>query len=287
MPYEIRSCSNRTNRTITFDFSATVQRYVVGVTYWKFRFSDDNHHVKRLQLSILSNHVGSRVTSTVTAHMQDSSGHDLDDATSDITLTCVALVNADTANTVLTTVNGVGAAGTSVPIVSGPHSIALAVLEGWNIAYAGDDHHIEKVQLAAGLGTSDTSGTVSATASMSDNSRNVGGGTVDASIVAANTYERGLLARLLPDLQSSSRVETDFGVPLAAAGALIQSFLVEFSSDDHHVRTIGGGATGCAIDGTKAVLTSPRAFILDDTDHKQGDGLSRVSMAVFAVPKSP
>jgi hypothetical protein len=286
VPYEIRSASNRTNRTITFDFSATVQRYVVGVTYWKFRFSDDNHHVKRLELSILSNHVGSRVTSTVTAHMQDSSGHDLDDATSDITLTCVALVNADTANAVLTTVNGVGAAGTSVPIVGGPHSIALAVLEGWNIAYAGDDHHIEKVQLAAGLGASDSSGTVSATAYMSDNSRNIGAGTVDASIVAANTYERGLLARLLPDLQTS-RVETDFGVPLAGAGALIQSFLVEFSSDDHHVRAIGGGVTNCTVDGTRAVLTNPRAFVRDDTDHKQGDGLSRVSMAVFAVPRSP
>lgn len=287
VPYEILSKSNATNRTIYFDFSGNVQRYVVGVSYWKFRFSDDDHHVRKIELSIVSNHVGSRVTSTVTARMQDASGHDVDDGTSSLTLTCIALVGSDSTNTVLTTVNAIGPAGTNVSIVDGPHSIALAFLEGWNVAYSGDDHHVEKLQIAAGLAPSGNSGQVSASVQMSDNSRNVGAGTVDAGIVAANTYERGLLATLLPDVQSSSRVEYDFHTPLAYAGVLIQSYLVEFASDDHHIRGIGGGCNSCVIDGNKVVLTGPQALIWDDSNNKQGDGLSRVSLAVFAVPKPP
>lgn len=284
MPFQIVSKPSQTNRTVYFDFAGNVLRYVVGISYWKFRFSDDNHHVRKLELSVVSNHAGPRVTSSVTARMQDDSGHDVDDATSSIILTCVALVGSDSSNTVLTTANAVGAAGTSVAIPDSPHNFAMGFLEGWSLAYTNDDHHIEKVALAAGLGANGNSGTVSSIAQMIDNSGNRAGGTVDAGVVAANSNERGLLARLLPDLQSATRVEVDFGDPLEYAGALIQSYLVEYADDDHHVRGIGGGTTQCTVEGSKVVLKDARAFIYDDTNHKQGDGISRVSMAVFAVP---
>lgn len=285
MPYQIVSSKpSPTNRTISFDFAGNVLRYVVGISYWKFRFSDDNHHVRKLELKVLSNHSGSRVTSSVTARMQDDSGHDVDDATSSIILTCIALVGSDSSNTVLTTVDAVGAPGASVAIPDSPHNIAMSFLEGWSLAYPSDDHHIEKVQLATGLQPNGNSGAVSSNAQMIDNSNNRAGGTIDAGVVAANSNERALLARLLPDLQSPTRVEYDFGKPLVYAGALIQSYLVEYADDDHHVRGIGGGTTQCTVEGSKVVLKDARAFIYDDTNHKQGDRISRVSMAVFAVP---
>jgi len=99
MPYEIQMIQQKLSDhrgRFTFTFSANVLSYVVGISYWDFRF-DSNGSIEQLSLSNLNFVEGGLNGKTVTivpdAVMVGSKNIDLSKST--LTLTCVAKVGPD------------------------------------------------------------------------------------------------------------------------------------------------------------------------------------------------
>lgn len=287
MPIAIRTASTLTNRSVSFAFDSDVLMYVVGISHWKFRFGgSDDHHIKSLELSVRSNKSSREVVSTVSARLQDDCGHDIDNGNSSVNLVCLAVTVAPDTNIVMATVDNVAHPGTSgnIALPSASLGIAQSFLEGFRVAHATSDHHMKQVQFIAGLETNGNIGQIAAFAQMSDGSGHVATGSVDGSLVAATLAQSGLLAQSLLDRQTSGAITVGFGRPIVAGAALLQSYCAAFSGDDHHVREIGGGASKCAVQGGKLVLTDARAFMSDGSGNRQSDGASRVSMVAFGIP---
>lgn len=289
MPVVIKSASTTTNRAVSFNFDTDVLAFVVGISHWKFVFGgSDDHHVKNLELSVQTNKPFSRqVTSYATARLQDDSGHNIDNTRSSVNLVCIAQTTSADSGISLSTVESVTPPGLSrdglVPSSSGL-DICAAFLEGFRASYTGNDHHVKQLQSGVGLVPAGGIAQLSSFVQISDGSGNVGSGSVDAGVVATTPEYSGLLGQAVLDMQTSTAHTVTFRRPIVAGAALLQSYLVAFSGDDHHVREIGGGVPGWSIQNGSLVLSSARAFMTDGSGHRQSDSMSRVSVIAFGVP---
>ena len=286
MPIAIQNQSCGPNATVTFDFPDNVLAHVVGVAYWKFAFAKDDHHVRRLALAVDSNKSGpAQVTARVTAILDDDSGHGIDWNGSSVTVCCIAVVTASDSAIVLAGVQP-GSNTETVTLANNAVAIGSAFLSGISLAQT-HDHHVMRLEAAVGVRQNGNQAQLTGQASLSDASGNVSNGTVAAGMVVTTPTEKGILSRSVCDRQTgqTESVVVDFGVPLAKdAAVMLQSLIVAFNGNDHHVLTIGAGCTGWKVDGTRVTLDNARAFITDDTSHVQDDGASRVSLVVFARP---
>lgn len=287
MPIAIKSISSNPNKTVTFDFPDKVLAYVVGVTYWKFSFGNDDHHVKTLALSIDTNQpTSTQITASITAKLDDDSGHGIDNGGSTVHVSCIAVLTAADGNITLASATGIpsDSSSSAIALPSSTLSIGSSFLSGWSLKQGGD-HHVKTFQTTAGFKQNGNSGQISSQAQMIDTSGNFADGSINGGLVAASTAETGILAKALTNQQTSSSQTVDFGQALGAdAAVMLQSLIVSFGKDDHHVKTIGGGCSGWSIDGTKVKLNDAQAFITDDTGHVQSNGDSSVSLVVFAIP---
>lgn len=288
MPIAIKSVPSRTNVPVTFDFEDDVVSYVVGIAYWRFAFGgSDDHHVLRLGMSLLNSKPTRRqIVSTVVARLQDGAGHTIDDAASSITLVCIAETTLHNSFVALTSVDNVqsGSNGGNVALPSSSLVIGQAFLSGWNLSHSADDHHMKRLQLAAGLVPDGNVGRVSASAQMADGSGHYADGTINGGVVATSDASTGLLSRYVSPQQTTGPVTVGFGRNLKAGAVVLQGLVASFSGDDHHIRTIGGGVSGWRVSGSDLLLDNARAFMTDDSGHSQDNANSYVTLAAFAVP---
>ena len=287
MSIAIRSTSSSPNKTITFDFPDKVLAYVVGVTYWKFSFGNNDHHVKTLTLSLDSNQpTSTQITTRITAKLDDDSGHGINNDSSSVHVSCIAVIQAIDGNITLANARGIasGASSNAIALPSNMLSIGSAFLSGWSLAQSGD-HHVKTFETTAGFAQNGNSGQITSQAQMIDTSGNFASGSIDGGLLAASTSELGVLAKAVVNQQTTAAKSVDFGQPLSAdAAVMLQSLRVTFGSKDHHVKSIGGGCSSWSVDGSKVTLADARAFISDDSGHTQSDSDSNVSLVVFAIP---
>lgn len=287
MPIAIKTISITPNKTVTFDFPDNVLAYVVGINYWRFSFGKDDHHVKKLLLSLDSNKPSSKqVTTKISAQIDDDSGHGISDGDSQVSVSCIAVLGAVDNNITLTGANGIPSEGSSkvLPVPSSTLSIGSSFVTGFSLSQS-EDHHVKRIQTTAGFDQSGNSGQITALAQISDTSGHSGTGTLNGGLVAASTSERGLLSLAVTNKQTDTSVSVDFGQALGAdAAVLLQNLEVTFGSDDHHVKSIGGGCSGWKVEGSKVTLDNARAFVSDTSGHSQDNGASNVSLVVFALP---
>lgn len=287
MPIVIKSLSTAPNKTVTFDFPSNVLAYVVGVSYWNFSFGSDDHHVKKLILSLDSNQPGAnQITTTVTAKIDDESGHGISSADSKVSISCIAVVTAADGNILLSSCNSIASGGSSqsFPLPGSSLKIGSTFITGFSLSQP-TDHHVKTVQTTAGFKQTGNSGQITSQAQMVDTSGNFAEGSINGGLLAAASSEQGILSRALTNQQTDKAQSVDFGQALATGAAvLLQSLEVTFGKSDHHVKTIGGGCGSWRVEGTKVTLDNARAFITDDSGHAQDNGESNVSLVVFAVP---
>jgi len=286
MPIAIQHQSCKPNATVTFDFHDNVLAHVVGVGYWKFAFAKDDHHVRRLALAVDANKTApGQVTARVTATLDDDSGHGIDPNGSSVMVSCIAVVTASDSNIVLADVKP-GTGSDSATLTNSAAAIGSAFLSGMSLTQP-RDHHVMRLEATVGVRQNGNQAQATGQASLCDASGNVSDGAIAAGMVVTTPTERGILSRSVCDRQTGENetVVVDFGVPLAKeAAVMLQSLVVAFNGNDHHVLTIGAGCTNWKAEGTKLTLDNARAFITDDTSHVQDNGESRVSLVVFALP---
>ncbi len=286
MPIEIKSVSSSPNKTVVFDFSDKVLAYVVGVTYWKFSFGNDDHHVKTLLLSLESNQPNStQVTATITARLDDDTGHGISNSDSLVNVSCIAVITAADGNISLANANAIASGSSSgeISLPSNTLSTGAAFLSGWSLTQSAD-HHVKTFQTTAGFKQSGNLGQITSQAQMVDSSGNFASGSINGGLVAASTSERGILSRALVNQQTGSSQDVNFNADLKDAAVMLQSLAVTFGSKDHHVKSIGGGCTGWKVNGQKVTLDNAQAFITDDSGNSQSNTDSSVSLIVFAIP---
>lgn len=287
MPIAVQSQLTTTNRDVTFTFQEDVVAYVVGVAWWSFTFgADEDHHVRRLSLSLQNNKNGTRqVTTRPIATLSDDSGNRIDDQLSQVRLCCVAVTRAQDSAVGLASATGIPSGGTSPPISLPGTSLAVssAFLSGFSLVH-GDDHHVQSLKTSAGFLQQGNVGFVASTAEMVDTSGHDADGTIDGGLVTALASETGLVVRGVYNLQTTGTQPVDMGVELREAAVLLQSLVATFGSKDHHVRSIGGGCRDWHVDGDTVSLESPRAFVDDASGHDENDEQSGVSLVLVGIP---
>ncbi|MEM1240659.1 MAG: hypothetical protein AAGI45_12535 [Cyanobacteria bacterium P01_H01_bin.26] len=287
MPIAIQTLSNVPNKTVTFDFPNEVLSFVVGISYWDFTYGGDDHHIETISLKVNANQPSSKqVTATIIGEFRDDSGNKINGDASKVKVCCIAVITAQNPNIDLVNVNNIasGSQSNAIALPGSSLGLANAFLSGLNLSYGNKDHHVEQVQMSAGLNPSGNQGFITSTAQMSDDSGHNASGYINAGLVAVSVGQTGILGQAVINKQTGSSFSVDFGQTISAACALIQSYKVTYGSDDHHVQTIGGGCSGWKVSGSKVTLNNAQAFISDDSGHNQSDSNSDVSMIVFAVP---
>ncbi|WP_164020070.1 hypothetical protein [Pyxidicoccus trucidator] len=289
MPIVVRNVTTKPNQTATFDFSGhTVLAYTIGIAYWSFSF-DNDHHVRTLALSLSPNKPDdAHVTVSVNGTFTDDSGSTLDAAASSVVVCCIAVVDYKDSNVVLASANGIPANGQSAGIAlpSSTLSINAAFLSGWKLNHS-SDNEVASLDLSAGVVANGTTANIVATASMHDNSGNQATAELDAGLLAATTTADGVCAAPLTNQQTTSTISVDLGQQLSAAVVLLQDYQVRFhKNQDNHVRTMGGGCKTWTVEGSTVRLTSPRAFISDDSGNVETNDSSSVSFVVIGIPKT-
>ena len=288
MPVALRHIKTETNKTVTFDFgSDQVLSFVTGIGYWSFTFGSDDHHVQTLALSLATNQPDPhRVTARVNATLSDESGNNIKNSDSSVVVCCAALVNSADMNLALAGATAIpnNQSSGSIALPGSNLSIASAFLAGFDLSYGSRDHHVRKLHTAAGFTANGSQGAITSQASMADDSgNNASTATVNGGLVAASPSETGIMAQSETNLQTTDRVEVDFGTALSDAVVMLQDVTLDFSKD-HHVKTLGGGVPSWTLNPTSVTLDSARAFIKDDSGNNQVDSESGVSVVVFAVP---
>lgn len=289
MPILVKNQNINTNKTFTFDFgSRSVLTYVVGISYWNYTFGSNDHHLKTISMSLSTNQPSAtQVAVTVNAALLDASGNVISNSSSNVRVSCIAVVDGADFNLAVANANGIpsGSASGAIALPSSSLSIGSSFLSGFNLSFGNSDHHIKSLAMTAGFNQNGSSATITSSARMQDDSGNTdSSASINGGLVGASTGETGLLGRAQVNQQTSGSVSVDFGRPISDGVALLQSYSVTFGSNDHHVKTIGGGSDGWRVDGNKLVLNNAYAFITDDSGNHQKDSDSSVSMIVFAIP---
>jgi len=289
MPIVIKTASTSTNTPVVFDFGAPVMNYVVGVAYWKFAFGGgDDHHVMRLGMTVRSNKNDKQVQSMVVANLEDAHGASIDNANSTVRLVCIAVTVSEDTNYAMANVEGAksGYSVGNLGLYGTSSSFEVGLLSGWNLEYVGDDHHMKRLQLQAAFAKSNNVGMLSGSAQMADDTGKVANGSVNGGIFWGSPNQSGLLCRLLPALQTEAPVPVDFGRKIKDGAAILQELFVSFSGEDHHIKTIGGGASSWTPSGSVLTLANARVFMTDSSGHSQDNRVSSsyVSLVAFGVP---
>ena len=295
MPIAFRYTTTEPQGMVSFGFDQhKVVSYLLGIARWSFSYGSTDHHVRQVKLSLAGSvPAPGTVAATITAVLEDASGHDMDLSDSLITVCCIALLDSPESNLVLATGTGIPDGGSAGPFTLPGSSLAVgAFLAGFDLEYPPPDppeppdHNVRRFFAAAGF-TENTNdqGFITAQAGMCDDSGNQANDPqIAGALIAAASSESSLLAVSGLRAQSEAPVEVDFGTPISDALVLLQGLNVEYNNDDHHVETLGGGTSGWKIDGTKVRLLDAYAFMQDASGHKQDDGTSGVSMLILALP---
>lgn len=286
MPIAVRHIHTEPSKTVTFDFSGhKVLSYTVGLAYWRLSFNNDNH-VRTLKISLSANQPNdSQVTVKVNGEIRDDSGNTIHVADSSVVACCIAIIDNKDSNVVLASANGIsdGTQSAGITVPSGTLSIDAAFLSGFELGY-GNDNHVLSVELTTGVSANGNTAYIKADASMSDSSGNKATtAKLDAGLLAANTTADGVYAVAKTDLQApGTTVPVEFKKPISDAVVLLQDYQVRFAKD-HHVRSIGGGCHQWTVEGSTVRLTTPRAFMWDDSGNNESSG-SSVSLLIVGVP---
>lgn len=288
MPIALRQTSAETNSTITFDFgNDSVLSFVAGISYWKFAYGSDDHHVQTLALSLATNQPDPhKVTARVTATLSDDSGNNIKNSESSVHVNCIALVNSADKELALSGATAIPNNQSSNPVALPGSSLAIAssFLAGFDLSYGSSDHHVRKLHTAAGFTANGSQGAITSQAAMGDDSgHNASTATINGGLAAATPTETGLFAQSVVNQQTTDTVDVDFGRSISDAVVMLQSLTLDFGKD-HHVKSLGGGVDSWKVSGSKVLLYGPHAFIEDDSGHNQVDSDSGVSLVVFATP---
>ncbi|KFA94321.1 hypothetical protein [Archangium violaceum] len=287
MPIAVRYVHSQPSKTVTFDFSGhKVLSYTIGLAYWRLSFNNDNH-VRTLKISLSANQPNeAQVTVKVNGEIRDDSGNTIHVDDSSVVACCIAVVDNKDSNVVLASANGIsdGTQSAGIALPSSTLSIGAAFLSGFELVY-GSDNHVLSVELATGMVQNGTTAYIRADASMSDSSGNMATtATLNAGLLAASTTEAGVYAVPMLNLQApGTTVPVEFKKELSDAVVLLQDYQVRFAKD-HHVRSIGGGCHQWAVEGSTVKLTTPRAFMWDDSGNNESSG--SVSLLVVGIPKT-
>ncbi|HEY7770715.1 MAG TPA: hypothetical protein VIB55_21295 [Longimicrobium sp.] len=279
-----------TNGGETFTFNDSVVTFFAGVSSFSFTYGSSDHHVEQLALTLTSSLTSPRqVQVNVSGTLQDASGNSIDNRNSYVYVTVVAWTGANTGGLVMATEDGIAdnARGAGISLPSANPGILVTALNGFKLAYAGTDHHVEYVRAGTGAASSGSMGFVEGHANMYDASGNTAAtANVNGALLATSMQNLGIYTAIKV-AQSGSPVTVDFsgilpsGVTLKSAAVLVSDFHVQYGGGtDHHVQTIGTGCSTWTVSPTSVTLNTAQSFMYDDSGNNQDNGASNVTILV-------
>jgi hypothetical protein len=292
MPLTFQSANVYLNTTPpVFTFDDTVAAYAVGFASFLFNFpDDDDHRILEFSLSLQPNQPApNQVSVNVTAILKDEHGNNLDPGSSYVTVVVLAWVG-ETAGTLLSPQYTVGNGQQSPPIDlpgSAP-SILQSFLSGFYLSYGDENHQVQDVTGAMGVGANQGQAYLSATAKMYDTSGNDAvNPTTTGALIASVDENPGFIVKTYT-AQSSTPQKISMGKPLRAAVSLVTSFEAKFGDDDHFILQVGTGPNATAVnpsDDTYVTTSGVWSWMFDNNDDHQDNTQSHCTIIVIGILK--
>lgn len=267
----------------TQSFKLAGQSYALGLSYFDLSFGEIDHHVRTMQVSLSTSHVGDTILVTPHAVLEDDSGNSIDVSASKVGVVLVSMRD-ETATLANRISIASGEDSEPIAVAPGAREFESSFISGFNLSYGNVDHHLERASSMVGLTRAGESATIGARAQMADDSghsakvANLNAG------FAAFADGDGVESRVLAATQSETPVSVEFSGPVKNAAVLIQSWQVEFQKgSDHHMRRITAGTSGWSVDQNTVTLADLQATIADSTGHTQSNENSNVSALILAL----
>src|SRR3954452_18865531 len=250
------------NESVTFYFDQPVTQSIVGISRFSLSFGNADHEMLRVSLSLQVTPESNNISVTPQASMEDSSGHELDETASTITIVILAWTGVSPGTIAV-------GQGSALPNseqgpsngVQGPGTvlIAQALLTGFNFVYDAQ-HWVLQIGAAAAPSSNGELGYIQATASMKDSSGSTAStATINGTLLLASNSAPGLVV----DTKKTPNTTGLVPVPLSAlpanyvltdAAVFLSGFQVTYrDSGDHWVMTFGAGVTDWAITAADTV----------------------------------
>ncbi|MBL4660989.1 MAG: hypothetical protein JKY19_11590 [Alcanivoracaceae bacterium] len=268
---------------LTFQYTDTVDQYLVGATQLYYTFGNNDHHVKKIKLNMAPSNSGNNVNASISMTLNDDSGHDIS-SSSYVDVTCLAALGQNTnSNVQLTSDLSYPSGSSSSPIgLQNNTFVNEPIMEGFELAYD-NDHHVKRIHANVSVSVQQgSSATLSGTADMYDDS---GNSATTKSLEAGylGTYINGNASGLVAIEQS---YQTNAGLQhvdlstylgsknLTGAAVFLKTFDLSFGGD-HHMKSITVGASDVAFDGQKVSFT-PQAKMKDDSSHNASGSVTLI-----------
>lgn len=177
---------------------------------------------------------------------------------------------------------------------------AYAVLGGFSVGYGSNDHFVKTIEatLRSDAGHSvgaSASITVTATATISDDTNHVGGGSLYALGIGQSKDDPTVFKDVSwqPDRDGAVTLTIDRQPsPLDRAWVFVQGFKLTYGRQDHHVQSIGIDAGNTTLqwssvaerDGYTWTITFTPSLLMRDNSGNKQDTSSTLQLLVMAAP---
>lgn len=287
MPFEFKSVTTNTNKSVLLEFTQPIVSYVAGYAYSTFSISGADHHVREYSLRLSSNQPQPKqLNITVTGILEDGNGNKIDNSISKVTVCVLAWVGTNPGTLALASATGInnGASSAGFALPSPTLGTLQSVLNGFDLAYSGSDHHVLYETSGVGVQQNGTSASIVGKAAMGDASGNTASTAyVNGGLIAISAgSDLGAEFKGLSSTQTSDSFQVNFSRDLSSALVMVIDSYASFSAD-HHIKTVGSGCSGWRVDGNTVTLDNARSFLSDGSGNRQDDAESSVTLLVIGL----
>jgi hypothetical protein len=266
-----------------FKFNGKVFKKVVGIRWLELHMEDA--HVKLLKISLSVNQSADDVVN-VQAHvaMSDARSPDeLDRSKSQLFVSVIAWIAPDAATTMMQNANGIvaGSRSRAVTLPSSKSTILQSFLSGLDMSFADDDHHVASITAAVGTEQDQSTGYLTAVASLEDRSGSLAKASIDAGVIASCDPNPGFVVHTT---QLEGEQALSFPPGTTKVFPLIQSIQVTFAGkEDHHLWYLkaGGWTTTAAPDASGKISVNGAVWISDSGGNREDSKKSSVGLVVI------
>jgi hypothetical protein len=267
-----------------FKFNGKVFKKVVGIRWLELHMEDA--HVKLLKISLSVNQNADDVVN-VQAHvaMSDARSPDeLDRSKSQLFVSVIAWIAPDAATTMMENATGIiaGSRSRAVTLPSSKSTVLQSFLSGLDMSFANDDHHVASITAAVGTEQDQSTGYLTAVASLDDRSGSLAKASIDAGVIASSDTNPGFVVHTT-QLEGGEQA-LSFPPGTTKVFPLIQSIQVTFAgNEDHHLWFLmaGGWTTTAAPDAAGKISVNGAVWIRDSSGNREDSKKSSVGLVVI------
>lgn len=274
---------------ITFNFSDTVDQYMIGASQISYEFTSKDHHVKKIKLGIAPSVSGKNVIANISMILNDNSTHEIA-SSSYVNVLCLAATGQNSDKYVQLK-NNISFSSGSKKSIQLKQKIYdnMPIMQGFSMEYDKNDHHIKQLKAELSISHNNSTTDMTGICGMEDKSGHSSiSNELQTSYLGTSLKGNSSGLVLIEKTYETDEKTTTIDLSgylgekkLTAAAVLIKSFELAFSTD-HHMKRLRVGASKVSFEG-QSIRFTPRASMTDGSKH---NALGVVTLIIIGVCNS-